>query len=103
MTTLTVTSQGQITLSNEILAHLGVQPGDQVELTLQPGGGAEIVATQTQPLHGLLEGKTNGAKLSIDEVNESIAQAAKRLGALGGSAPEMSAIPRRPKSKSIEK
>lgn len=99
-TTLTITSQGQIALPKELLTHLGVQAGDKVELALLPGGRAEIVAAQPLKLHGPLEGKINGAKLSIEEINESIAQsAAKRLGALGGSAPEMPTIPRRRESK----
>lgn len=99
MTTLTITSQGQITLPKEILTHLGVQPGDKVELTLLPGGRAEIVAAQPLQLHGLLEDKTNGAKPAIHEINESTAHSAERLAALGGSAPEMQSIPRRRESK----
>src|SRR5690606_25810369 len=97
-TTLTITSQGQIALPKELLTHLGVQAGDKVELALLPGGRAEIVATQPLQLHGPLEGKANGEKLSIEEINEAIAQAAKRLGALGGSAPGLQAIPRRRES-----
>lgn len=104
MTTLTVTSRGQVPLDREVLDHLGIQPGDKVELDLLPGGCAELTATRPKgtfkQLHGLLEGKTDGSKLSLDQINESIPQAsAKRLAEHGGSAPEMRAIPRRPRSR----
>lgn len=77
-TRLTITSQGQVTLPKEVLTHLGVRPSEKVEIALLPGGRAEIVAAQPLKLHGLLEGKTNGKKLSIEEINESVSQAAKK-------------------------
>lgn len=82
MTTLTVTSQRRITLQKEVLTHLGIQPGDKIELSLLPGGRAQLKAAQSKgsfrQLHGLLKGKTNGAKLSIEEMNDAIARAAQQ-------------------------
>ena len=39
MTTLTVTAKGQVTLKKDLLKHLGVQPGQRLEVDLLPGGG----------------------------------------------------------------
>lgn len=44
MTTLTITSKGQITLKREVLQHLGLEPGSQVEVDLLPGGKVGIAA-----------------------------------------------------------
>jgi len=84
MTTLTVTARGQVTFRKDVLKHLGIQPGDRIRLDLLPGGRAELKADQGkgswQELSGMLKGKTNGARLSIEEINDAIADA----GASGG-------------------
>jgi len=33
---LTVTSKGQVTLSKEMMAHLGIQPGERVDVEVLP-------------------------------------------------------------------
>jgi bifunctional DNA-binding transcriptional regulator/antitoxin component of YhaV-PrlF toxin-antitoxin module len=38
MTTLTVTARGQVTFRKDILRHLGIQPGEKIELDLLPDG-----------------------------------------------------------------
>ena len=38
MTTLTVTAKGQVTLRKNVLRHLGVSPGQQIEVVLLPEG-----------------------------------------------------------------
>ena len=51
MTILTVTSKGQVTLRKEVLAHLGLKPGDKVAVGLLPDGKAELSkATSTRGL-----------------------------------------------------
>lgn len=79
MTTLTVTARGQITLRRELLAHLGMKPGDKIEVDLLPGGRAQLSAARTrQPaskLAGFLSEKTNGTILTIDEIEDAIAEA----------------------------
>ena len=35
---LTVTAKGQVTLRQELLRHLGVKPGEQIEVSALPGG-----------------------------------------------------------------
>ena len=44
MTTLTVTAKGQITLRKEVLQHLGVGPGQKIDVELLPNGRAEMRA-----------------------------------------------------------
>jgi antitoxin PrlF len=46
MPTLTVTAKGQVTLRRELLRHLGVQPGQQIEVSLLPGGRIQVRAVQ---------------------------------------------------------
>lgn len=85
MSTLTVTARGQVTFRKEVLQHLGIKPGERIELDLLPNGRAELKAAQPkgsfQELRGVLKGKTNGARLSIEEINDAIAEA----GTLAGS------------------
>jgi bifunctional DNA-binding transcriptional regulator/antitoxin component of YhaV-PrlF toxin-antitoxin module len=35
---LTVTAKGQVTLRKELLAHLGVRPGQRLDVEVLPGG-----------------------------------------------------------------
>lgn len=77
MTTLTITAKGQITLKKELLRHLGLAPGDTVDVTPAPHGRLSI-----QPAGGrrTIEDSIGGLKrpgqkpLSIDEMNEVIAR-----------------------------
>jgi bifunctional DNA-binding transcriptional regulator/antitoxin component of YhaV-PrlF toxin-antitoxin module len=82
MAALTVTARGQVTFRKEVLKHLGIKPGEKIELDLLPNGQAVLRAVSPkqpiQSLHGLLKGKTNGKTLTIEEMNESIAAAASR-------------------------
>lgn len=41
---LTVTAKGQITLRREVLAHLGVRPGDKVDVDLLKDGKTQVSA-----------------------------------------------------------
>ena len=38
MSTVTVSARGQVTFRKEVLQHLGIKPGDKIELQLLPGG-----------------------------------------------------------------
>jgi AbrB family looped-hinge helix DNA binding protein len=79
MSTLTVTARGQVTLRKEVLQHLGIKPGEKIELDLLPDGRAELRAVRSKgsflALRGILKGKTNGARLSLEEINEAIGEA----------------------------
>ena len=51
---LTVTAKGQVTLRREVLAHLGVKPGDKVSVSLLPSGRVEMVpAAQHEDIRSL--------------------------------------------------
>lgn len=88
MTTLTVTARGQVTFRREVLRHLGIRPGDRIRLDLMPDGRAALSADRPEgsweELAGLLMGKGNGARLSIDELDEAIAEAGAAAG-MGGT------------------
>jgi bifunctional DNA-binding transcriptional regulator/antitoxin component of YhaV-PrlF toxin-antitoxin module len=85
MTVLTVTARGQVTFRKHVLKHLGIRPGDKIRLELLPDGRAELKAERPQgswqTLRGFLKGRTSGARLSIEEINETIAEAGKVAGA----------------------
>jgi bifunctional DNA-binding transcriptional regulator/antitoxin component of YhaV-PrlF toxin-antitoxin module len=85
MTILTVTARGQVTFRKDVLKHLGIRPGDRIRLDLLPDGRAELAAERPQgswrALQGFLKGKTSGARLSIEQINETIAEAGHAAGA----------------------
>lgn len=77
MTTLTVTVRGQVTFRKDVLQHLGIRPGDKIELALLPGGRGMLKAAKPvgtiDGFVGLLAGRT--AKVaSLDDINEATAQ-----------------------------
>jgi len=78
MTTLTVTSRGQVTFRKEILQHLGIKPGEQIELELLPGGRGVLKAARPSKsidgFLGLLANRTTKAA-TTDEINETAAGA----------------------------
>lgn len=78
MAKLTVTARGQVTLKKDVLAHLGVEPGDQINYEKLPGGAIRIQVSQPkgsiQEFIGLLEGSTTKA-LSVEEIKEVSAAA----------------------------
>jgi bifunctional DNA-binding transcriptional regulator/antitoxin component of YhaV-PrlF toxin-antitoxin module len=75
-TTLTVTAKGQVTLRKELLRHLGVIPGQKVEVELLPSGRLEFRAKPTgsiEDFFGCL--RRPGTKpLTIEEIGEIAAQ-----------------------------
>ena len=76
MTSLTVTSKGQVTLKTDVLQHLGVKPGGKIEVDLLPDGKASISAEKPRTgkisdLFGML--KKEGQKpLSLEEIKDLI-------------------------------
>jgi bifunctional DNA-binding transcriptional regulator/antitoxin component of YhaV-PrlF toxin-antitoxin module len=87
MTTLTVTAKGQVTFRKDVLQHLGIRPGEKIELDLLPNGRAALKAARPRgsfaDLHGFLKDKTNGVRLTIEEMNEAIAEAGAVAGISG--------------------
>ena len=77
MTTLTVTARGQVTFRKDVLQHLGVRPGEKIELDLLPDGRCVLkAARQTGTIAGfvgLLAGRTKRIA-TIEEINLAAAQ-----------------------------
>lgn len=62
MATLTITARGQVTFRKRVLEHLGIKPGEKMELELLPDGKGLIRAARPsgkiQDFFGVLAGKT---------------------------------------------
>jgi bifunctional DNA-binding transcriptional regulator/antitoxin component of YhaV-PrlF toxin-antitoxin module len=71
-----VTSKGQVTLRKELLAHLGVQPGQRLDVEVLPGGRLELHAEQAtgtiDGFIGLLAGRSPH-RASLEELREAAA------------------------------
>ena len=72
---LTVTSKGQVTLRKELLAHLGVEPGQRLDVEVLPGGRLELHAEEAtgtiSGFIGLLAGRSS-LRASLQELQEAI-------------------------------
>ena len=69
---LTVTAKGRITLRKEVLAHLGVRPGDKLDVDLLANGRMQVRSrrvTSVAAIFGML-GKPGPLPLSVEELNE---------------------------------
>ena len=77
MTTLTVTARGQVTFRKDVLQHLGIKPGEKIELDLLPDGRGVLKAARPagtiDSFVGLLAGKTRKVA-SIEEIDAAAAQ-----------------------------
>ena len=77
MAILTVTARGQVTFRKEVLTHLGIKPGDKIELDLLPDGLGMVKAAKTvgtiNDFIGLLKCKT-GKVATIEELDEAASQ-----------------------------
>lgn len=78
MTILTVTARGQVTFRKEVLQHLGIRPGEKIELDLLPDGRGVLKAARptgtVDGFIGLLAGRTKKVA-TIEEINAVTAQA----------------------------
>ena len=76
MTTLTVTARGQVTFRKDVLQHLGVHPGEKIELDKLPDGRVALKAARPggaiDGFLGLLAGKTRKVA-TIEEINDAAA------------------------------
>ena len=77
MTTLTVTAKGQVTFRKDVLQHLGINPGEKIDLDLLPDGRGLLRAARPsgtiKGFVGLLAGKTKKIA-TIEEINNAPAQ-----------------------------
>lgn len=73
MTSLTVTMKGQVTLKRDLLQHLGIKPGERIELDKMPGGELRIKATKPTATIDNFIGRHKGkvkTPMTIEEINE---------------------------------
>ena len=73
MTTLTITAKGQVTLKQNLLKHLGVGPGEKIDVDTLPEGRVIVKAAgragTLSDFIGCLSQQTS-RRLTIDEINE---------------------------------
>jgi antitoxin PrlF len=73
MTVLTITAKGQVTLKQDLLKHLGVSPGEKIEVNKLPDGRIVVRAMgkdgNIADFVGCLA-QQRGPKLTVDEMNE---------------------------------
>ena len=78
MTILTVTARGQVTFRKEVLQHLGIKPGEKIELDLLPNGQGMLKAARPvgtiDGFVGLLADRTQKVA-TLEEINEATALA----------------------------
>lgn len=78
MAIVSTTSRGQVTLRKEFFRHLGIKPGEKLEIDLLPGGEIRGRAAKKtgriEDVFGMLAGKTN-VKLTIEQMDEAIGEA----------------------------
>ena len=76
MATLTVTARGQVTFRKDVLQHLGIEPGEKIELDKLPDGRVALRAMRPSGtidgFLGLLAGKTKKVA-TLDEISEAAA------------------------------
>ncbi len=71
-----MTSRGQVTFRKKVMEHLGVKPGEKIELELLPDGRGVIKAAKPKgtidDFIGFLAGKSKKVA-TIEEINEAAA------------------------------
>ena len=77
MATLSVTAKGQVTFRKDVLRHLGIKPGDKIELALLPDGRGMLKAARSsgsiEDFFGLLSRRTKKVAM-IKEIGDATAQ-----------------------------
>lgn len=76
MPVATITSKGQITIPKAIRDLLGLKPGNRLVFVPRPNGEVIVKAetVDVRSLRGML--KHDGPAVSVEEMNEAIAQSA---------------------------
>ncbi|WP_058185309.1 AbrB/MazE/SpoVT family DNA-binding domain-containing protein [Terracidiphilus gabretensis] len=76
MPTLKLTAKSQVTISKDLRQHLGIAPGEKIEVMKASDGSLRV--TRSKPsgsiknFIGILSGKTR-KKATIEEINQAIA------------------------------
>lgn len=72
----TLTSKGQITIPVEIRRSLGLKPGDEVDFMAEGKRAVLQRAGRLSELFGILGSPPSGKVITVEEMNEAIADAA---------------------------
>lgn len=75
MTTLTISTKGQVTFGRKLLSHLGVKPGQKISVEMLPDGRVIIQATHRghdiDRAFGILKPRnTRSIVLSLEEMDD---------------------------------
>jgi hypothetical protein len=77
MATLTITAKGQVTLRKDLLAHVGVRPGEKIVVDKLPDGRVEVKAARPggriSDVFNILK-RSGGPSLSIEQINQIAAK-----------------------------
>ena len=77
MTKLTVTAKGQVTFRKDVLQHLGIKPGEKIELALLPDGRGLLKAARPsgsiEDFFGMLSRRTKKVA-TLEEIDEATAR-----------------------------
>jgi bifunctional DNA-binding transcriptional regulator/antitoxin component of YhaV-PrlF toxin-antitoxin module len=77
MATLKLTARGQVTFRKEVLEHLGIKPGDRIDLDLLPDGRGLLKAARPsgtiEDFIGLLAGRSKKVA-TLEELDEAAAR-----------------------------
>jgi bifunctional DNA-binding transcriptional regulator/antitoxin component of YhaV-PrlF toxin-antitoxin module len=77
MATLKVTERGQVTFRKEVLRHLGVRPGERIELNLLPNGRGMLEAARPTGSINEFIGRLKGRRkkvATLEEIHEATAR-----------------------------
>lgn len=86
MIELTVTAKGQITIKKSLLEGLGARVGDKLHVDVRPDGGLVIPPVRRTRNFADLAGSMvppTGVSVTIDEINDAIAEAGAAAGMEG--------------------
>jgi antitoxin PrlF len=75
MAMATMTSRGQMTFRKDVLQHMGIQPGEKVEIAKMPNGRIELHRSERtgsiEDLCGILKGKSKKIA-TLEEIEKAI-------------------------------
>lgn len=77
---LTVTAKGQVTLPKAVLRHLGITPGDKIEIALLDGGRVELVPPEARDfsrLRGVLR-RPGQPVVTLQQMRDAIGSGGQR-------------------------
>ena len=70
MTILTITARGQVTFRKDVLHHLGIKPGEKIEVDLLPDGRAALKAARPSGTMAGFVGLLAGRKTKVATLEE---------------------------------